>query len=336
MQYFIDEVKKIYLKAGNGGRGAISFRREKYIERGGPNGGNGGRGGSIVFKSNCHINNLIYFSYKKHFQAANGQPGKGYNGTGKSRDALVIEIPIGTQIFSEDGNVLIYDFKQDKEEFEIIKGGQGGLGNAHFKSSTNQSPRQYTHGTIGEEMNVMLKLKLLSDAGLIGLPNVGKSTFLSKSTDAQPKIANYHFTTLQPKLGVVYNEDTKFVIADIPGLIKDAHKGYGLGDQFLKHIERCKVLIHILDATNNNIISDYYTIRRELESYSSILQKKIEILCINKIDLITKKQLDHKIQKLTKITGKTIYSTSGLTNHGINIVLQKTIQALNKYNTLSY
>lgn len=324
---FIDEAK-IYIKAGNGGHGAVSFRREKYIERGGPDGGDGGRGGSIIFKSNSHLNTLIKFRFKKHFKADNGEQGKGYNKTGKSRDPLILEVPVGTQIFSEDGNLLIYDFVKDQEEFEIIKGGKGGLGNSHFKSSTNQAPRKRTDGEIGEEMDVALKMKLLSDAGLVGLPNVGKSTFLSVSTSAKPKIADYHFTTLKPGLGVVYVSDEEFVLADIPGLIKGAHEGSGLGDRFLKHIERCGVLIHVIDATHEDVEADYKTIRNELESYSPLLKEKYEILCINKTDSVSEEELKEKIQILANLTNKKIYPISGYTKAGVDVVLKKTLEAV--------
>lgn len=324
---FIDETK-IYIKAGDGGNGGVSFHREKYIDRGGPDGGDGGRGGSIIFKSNSHLNTLIQFRFKKHFKAENGEQGKGYNKTGKSRDPLILEVPVGTQIFSEDGNLLIYDFVKDQEEFEILKGGKGGLGNAHFKSSTNQSPRKRTEGEIGGEMDIALKMKLLSDAGLVGLPNVGKSTFLSVSTSAKPKIADYHFTTLKPGLGVVYISDEEFVLADIPGLIEGAHEGSGLGDRFLKHIERCGVLIHVIDATHEDVVADYKTIRKELESYSPLLKDKYEILCINKIDSVSKEELDEKIQILEKLTKKKIYPISGYTKTGIDLVLKKTLEAV--------
>lgn len=324
---FIDETK-IYIKAGDGGNGGVSFRREKYIDRGGPDGGDGGRGGSIIFKSNSHLNTLIQFRFKKHFKAENGEQGKGYNKTGKSRDPLILEVPVGTQIFSEDGNLLIYDFVKDQEEFEILKGGKGGLGNAHFKSSTNQSPRKRTEGEIGGEIDIALKMKLLSDAGLVGLPNVGKSTFLSVSTSAKPKIADYHFTTLKPGLGVVYISDEEFVLADIPGLIEGAHEGSGLGDRFLKHIERCGVLIHVIDATHEDVVADYKTIRKELESYSPLLKEKYEILCINKIDSVSKEELDEKIQILEKLTKKKIYPISGYTKTGIDLVLKKTLEAV--------
>jgi len=320
---FIDE-SKIYIKAGDGGHGAVSFRREKYIDRGGPDGGDGGDGGSIIFESNSHLNTLLDFRFKRHFKAENGQYGKGRNMTGKSREPLVLKVPVGTQIFTEDGSLLIHDFTKDNQRFEIIPGGKGGLGNAHFKSSTNRAPRKRIDGELGGEMDVYLKLKLLSDVGLVGLPNVGKSTFLSRTTAARPKIANYHFTTLKPGLGVVYVNEEEFVLADIPGLIEGAHTGSGLGDKFLKHIERCGVLIHIVDANSGHVDKDYITIRNELESYSPLLKEKTEILCINKIDSVSEKELAKKIKLLAKASGtKTIYPISGYTNVGLEDVLKQ-------------
>lgn len=321
---FIDEAK-IYIKAGDGGNGAVSFRREKFIDRGGPDGGDGGDGGSIIFESNGHINTLLEFRYKRHFKAENGQPGKGRNMTGKSKPSLVLKVPVGTQIFSEDGNLLIYDLSEDNKQFEIIPGGQGGLGNSHFKSSTNKSPRKRTEGELGGEMEICLKLKLLSDAGLVGLPNAGKSTFLSKTTAAKPKVAPYPFTTLKPGLGVVYVSDEEFVLADIPGLIEGAHTGSGLGDKFLKHIERCGVLIHIIDATSSHIDKDYFVIRNELESYSPLLKEKTEILCLNKIDVLSEKEITKKIKLLEKISGKKVYLISGYTNLGLENVLKQAL-----------
>lgn len=326
--HFIDE-SKIYIKAGDGGNGCMSFLREKFIERGAPDGGNGGRGGNIIFRATPHLNTLLNFRYKRQFKADNGSNGKGRNMTGKSGESVILEVPIGTQIFSEDGNLLIYDL--DKEmDFEILKGGMGGLGNAHFKSAANRSPRRTTNGEIGEEMEVVLKLKLLSDAGLIGLPNVGKSTLLSKTSAARPKIADYHFTTLKPNLGVVYVGDREFVLADIPGLIEDAHLGHGLGDKFLKHIERCGVLIHIIDSSHEDILKDYDIIRKELISYSPLLQDKEEFICLGKIDTIPAEELEHKIDILKKHTNKEIFPISNFTQKGIELLMKKVLYAINK------
>lgn len=327
---FIDEAK-IYIKAGDGGNGSVSFRREKFIDRGGPDGGDGGNGGSIIFQSNSHLNTLLEFRYKRHFKAENGVSGKGRNMTGKSGKPLVLKVPVGTQIFSEDGNLLIHDFTQDNQQFEIIPGGKGGLGNSHFKSSTNKSPRKRTEGEVGGEMDVYLKLKLLSDVGLIGFPNVGKSTFLSRTTAAKPKIANYQFTTLKPSLGVVYVEGEEFVLADIPGLIEGAHSGKGLGDKFLKHIERCGVLIHVIDANSFHVDKDYLTIRNELESYSPLLKDRTEIVCINKIDSVGERELTKKVKLLEKVTNKKIYPISGYLNIGLEVVLKQALKEIKSW-----
>lgn len=324
---FIDEAK-IYIKAGDGGNGSVSFRREKFIDRGGPDGGDGGNGGSIIFQSNSHLNTLLEFRYKRHFKAENGVSGKGRNMTGKSGAPLILKVPVGTQIFSEDGSLLIHDFTQDNQQFEIIPGGKGGLGNSHFKSSTNKSPRKRTEGEIAGEMDIYLKLKLLSDAGLIGLPNVGKSTFLSRTTAAKPKIANYQFTTLKPSLGVVYVSGEEFVLADIPGLIEGAHTGKGLGDKFLKHIERCGVLIHVIDANSPHVDKDYLTIRNELESYSPLLKDKTEVVCINKIDSLGERELTKKVKLLEKVTNKKIYLISGYLNIGLEAVLKQALMEI--------
>jgi GTP-binding protein len=324
---FIDEAK-IYIKAGDGGNGSVSFRREKFIDRGGPDGGDGGSGGSIIFQSNSHLNTLLEFRYKRHFKAENGVSGKGRNMTGKSGKPLVLKVPVGTQIFSEDGNLLIHDFTQDNQQFEIIAGGKGGLGNSHFKSSTNKSPRKRTEGEVGGEMDVYLKLKLLSDVGLIGFPNVGKSTFLSRTTAAKPKIANYQFTTLKPSLGVVYVDGEEFVLADIPGLIEGAHSGKGLGDKFLKHIERCGVLIHVVDANSPHPDKDYLTIRNELESYSPLLKDRTEIVCINKIDSVGERELAKKVRLLEKVANKKIHLISGYLNIGLEAVLKQALMEI--------
>lgn len=324
---FIDEAK-IYLKAGNGGHGAVSFRREKYIDNGGPDGGDGGRGGSVIFESNTHLNTLVNFRYKQHFKAENGDNGKGANRSGKSKAPVILQVPVGTQIFSENTDFLLYDFTADQQSFEILKGGKGGLGNSHFKSSINQAPRRSTEGEIGEEIWVHLRLKLISDVGLIGLPNAGKSTFLAATTSAKPKIADYPFTTLSPNLGVVYLDSEEFVIADIPGLIEGAHLGHGLGDKFLKHIERCNVLIHLLDATSNNIRADYLTIRNELSSYSPLLEKKIEIVCLNKTDALLEQEVQDKSNQLQNVIQGEIFIISSYSKKGLKQVLKKAFEAI--------
>jgi len=324
---FIDEAK-IYLKAGDGGNGAVSFRREKYIERGGPDGGDGGDGGSIIFESSTHLNTLLEFRFKRHFKAENGENGKGKNKTGKAGKDLLIKVPLGTQIFSEDGLVFMHDFTKDAERFELIPGGRGGLGNSHFKSSTNRSPRKRIDGELGEELNIHLKLKLLSDVGLVGLPNAGKSTFLSKATAAKPKIANYPFTTLKPVLGMVYLDDEEFVLADIPGLIEGAHEGKGLGDKFLKHIERCRVLIHLIDSSLDDVAGSYTTVRNELDSYSVKLKDKIEIICLNKIELLDEKEIKTKLKAITKASGQEPFLISGYSGHGMQGVLKKALEMI--------
>lgn len=324
--HFIDEAK-IYLKAGDGGNGCVSFHREKFIDRGGPDGGDGGRGGSIIFQSDSHLNTLVHFRYKQHFKAQNGEGGKGANRSGKSREALILKVPVGTQIFSED-NFLLYDFTADNQQFEILKGGKGGLGNVHFKSSTNRAPRYRTEGETGEEIWVWLKLKLLSDAGLIGLPNAGKSTLLAGITSAKPKIADYPFTTLTPGLGVVYIDDEEFIIADIPGLIEGAHTGHGLGDKFLKHIERCGVLVHLIDAGSKDVVKDYLTVRQELESYSAVLKDKTEIVCLNKCDILTEEEISKKITKLKKVTKAIILPISAYTKNGLTKLVKLLLQSI--------
>ena len=317
---FIDEVK-IYLKSGTGGNGSVSFRREKYIEHGGPDGGDGGRGGSIIFTSNPHVNTLLNYRYNQHFKAEAGEGGKGSNMTGKSASDMILEVPVGTQICSESGNI-IFDIAKPNQEFTILRGGKGGLGNTHFKSSINQAPERKTNGVLGEEMWVWLKLKLISDAGLIGLPNAGKSTFLSRTTAATPKIADYPFTTLSPGLGIASVDDTEFVLADIPGLIEGAHEGKGLGDRFLKHIERCRILVHMVDIFGDDVANDYKVIRTELETYSKTLAMKPELVCLNKCDGIDEESIKEKIAELKKVTKNPIFTISAHTGHGVVDVLR--------------
>lgn len=324
---FIDEAK-IYLKAGNGGHGCVSFRREKYIDRGGPDGGDGGAGGSVIFESNGHINTLLDYRYKRHFKAQNGEQGKGRNRTGKSMPDMILQVPVGTQICSEDGLLVLFDFTEEGQRYEVLTGGKGGLGNTHFKSSVNQAPRRRTEGEEGEEMEVLLQLKLLSDAGLVGLPNAGKSTFLSRTTAAKPKIADYEFTTLKPGLGVVYVDEEEFVLADIPGLIKGAHEGHGLGDKFLKHIERCGVLLHLIDGMTEDVVDSYITIREELESYSPLLKEKKELVCLNKTDSLTKEEVEEKVAALRKATGTTVYAISGYTGDAVEPVLKECLRSI--------
>ena len=300
---FLDQAK-IYIKAGNGGSGSSSFRREKYIEYGGPDGGDGGTGGSVIFESERNLNTLIDFRYKQHFNAENGKSGSKKNKTGGGGKDLVLKVPTGTQIFEEDNNTLIYDFTKDKERFVVATGGEGGLGNTRFKSSTNRAPRKKTLGKKGEEFWVWLQLKVIADAGIIGLPNAGKSSLLSRCTRAKPKIANYPFTTINPNLGVLSMNHKEVILADIPGLIEGSHKGVGLGDKFLRHIERCKVLIHLIDISEKDIIGNYLKIRNELSKYDKSILKKKEIVVFNKSDLVIMDLITEKLKNFRRETKK--------------------------------
>ena len=291
---FLDQAK-INLKAGNGGSGSASFRREKYVEFGGPDGGDGGDGGSILFEAERNLNTLIDYRYSQHFKAENGKPGSKKNKTGANGKDLVLKVPIGTQIYEEDNNTIIYDFKKNNEKYLVASGGKGGLGNVRFKSSTNRAPRKKTDGKKGEEFWIWLQLKIIADVGIIGLPNAGKSSLLASLTRAKPKIANYPFTTINPNLGVTYYNNKEVTLADIPGLVEGAHKGIGLGDKFLRHIERCKILLHLIDVTEKNLVENYQKIRSELKNYDLSLFKKREIIYFNKSDLVEKKILKQKL-----------------------------------------
>jgi GTP-binding protein len=287
---FLDQVK-IFIKAGNGGSGSPSFRREKFIEFGGPDGGDGGKGGSIILKSERNLNTLIDFRYQQHFKSERGGDGKGKNQTGKGGKNLYLKVPVGTQVLEEDNKTLIFDFKKENEEFVVAIGGKGGFGNTKFKSSTNRAPKKFTKGTKGEEFWIWLQLKTIADIGIIGLPNAGKSSLLAAITSARPKIANYKFTTLNPNLGVAVYDDKEITLADIPGLIEGAHEGIGLGIKFLKHIERCKSLLHMIDITEENLKEAYSQVRKELKNYSKDLLKKDEIVVLNKTDLLEEKEV---------------------------------------------
>ena len=319
--HFLDEAK-IYLKAGDGGAGAVSFRREKFIPMGGPDGGNGGRGGSIIVRAVGSLNTLIDFRYQQHFKARIGMHGTGRQCSGESGEDIVLQVPVGTQIFEEDGETLIADLTRVDEKVVLAKGGLGGQGNMNFKSSTNQAPRYAQPGTEGEERWVWLRMKLICDAGLLGLPNAGKSTFLAATSRAKPKIADYPFTTLKPQLGVVYVDDREFVLADIPGLIEGAHEGAGLGTRFLKHIERCRVLLHLIDGTQEDVAGAYRTIRHELESYSELLAEKPEIVVLNKIDALTPDEITERRAALAAVTGGDVYTISGATKTNISPLLR--------------
>ena len=322
---FLDQVK-IYIKAGDGGSGSPSFRREKFIEFGGPDGGDGGKGGSVVLVSERNLNTLIDYRYQQHFKAERGGDGKGKNQTGKGGDNLYLKVPIGTQVFEEDNKTLIFDFKKEKDEYTAAIGGKGGFGNTRFKSSTNRAPRKFTKGLKGENFWIWLQLKTIADIGIIGLPNAGKSSLLASITSANPKIANYKFTTLNPNLGVAVYDDKEITLADIPGLIEGAHKGVGLGTKFLKHIERCKTLLHLIDVTEKDLIRSYKQIRAELGKYSKSLLKKNEIIVLNKIDLIDKKNLDSKKKILSGKIKKKIYDLSTLDKSKISKIKSKLLE----------
>jgi GTP-binding protein len=322
---FLDQVK-IYIKAGNGGNGSPSFRREKFIEFGGPDGGDGGKGGSIILRSERNLNTLIDYRYQQHHKAERGGGGAGKNHTGKSGSNLILKVPIGTQVFEEDNKTLIYDFKTTNEEFVVANGGKGGLGNTRFKSSTNRAPRKFTKGTVGEEYVIWLQLKTIADIGIIGLPNAGKSSLLAAITNATPKIANYKFTTLNPNLGVAVYDNKEITIADIPGLIEGAHTGIGLGIKFLKHIERCKTLLHLIDITEENIEKLYKQVRNELGRYSKDLLKKDELIVFNKIDLIDKNKLNKKKDKFSKKTKNEVLTISTFNKTSVAKIKSKLIK----------
>ena len=322
---FLDQVK-IYIKAGNGGDGSPSFRREKFIEFGGPDGGDGGKGGSIILKSERNLNTLIDFRYQQHHKAQRGENGSGQNCTGKNGKDLFLKVPVGTQIFEEDNKTLIYDFKKENDEFIVANGGKGGLGNTRFKSSTNRAPRKFTKGTVGEEFIIWLQLKTIADIGIVGLPNAGKSSLLASITNATPKIANYKFTTLNPNLGVTNYDNKEITIADIPGLIEGAHKGTGLGIKFLKHIERCKSLLHLIDITNNDIEKSYQQVKKELNKYSKKLSNKKELIVLNKIDLLDKKTVKKILINFSKNKKSEVIILSTLEKSSVSKVKAKLLK----------
>ena len=327
---FLDQAK-IYIASGKGGRGCVSFRREKYIEYGGPNGGNGGKGGDIIFITDPNLNTLIDFRYQQHFKAEKGEDGRGKNKTGAGGKDLFIKIPPGTEIYDENKNILLADLVKKDQKIKMAVGGKGGLGNTNFKSSTNQAPRRFTFGGEIEEKYLWLSLKLFADVGIIGKPNAGKSTLLSKISRAKPKVADYAFTTLHPILGVIREFDDELVLADIPGLIEGAHEGKGLGDQFLAHIERCKILLHILDCSDTNIVQNYKTIRNELKKYGKNLNKKNEIIALSKNDLIGDDI--NKVQKMIeKETGIKPILFSSFSKDGLKQLVSILFKECNKTN----
>ena len=329
---FIDRVI-IYVKGGKGGDGSASFRHEKYVPKGGPDGGDGGDGGFIFLRANPELSTLLTVSEKKKYIAQNGENGKGAKKHGKNGEDIVIDVPVGTVVKDLETDEIIADLDKPGMIVCVARGGRGGRGNVHFKSPTMRAPKIAERGSEGEERKLILELKLLADVALVGYPNVGKSSFISKVSNAKPKIASYPFTTLIPNLGVVEVENTQFVIADVPGLIKGAHEGAGLGNIFLRHVERCSVIIHVIDISGmegRNPVDDYYNIRKELEFFSEDLAKKEEIIIANKIDLLDEKELEERVEKLRKTTGKEIFPTSTLTGQGLKEVIYKLYEIVKK------
>ena len=326
---FLDQAK-IFITAGKGGSGSAGFRREKFIEYGGPDGGDGGDGGSVILIAEENLNTLIDFRFKQHFKAERGQDGMGKKKTGKSGKDLILKVPIGTQIFEEDNNTLIEDLKNPGQKIVIAKGGKKGLGNVRFKSSTNRAPRKKTEGTDGESLWIWLQLKVIADVGIIGMPNAGKSSLLSALTKARPKIANYPFTTLNPNLGVASYLDKEITLADIPGLIEGAHEGMGLGGKFLRHIERCKSLVHLIDMNSENVLEDYLNVRNELSKYSKSLMKKKEIIIFNKIDIVQTDEAKKKIDYFKKKVKKKFFKISVIQKKGLNNIKEILVNNVHK------
>ena len=318
---FLDLVK-VYIRSGNGGSGCVSFRREKYIEFGGPDGGDGGKGGNVKVQAINGLNTLIDFRYQQHYFAKNGQAGMGKQKYGATGSDIVLKVPVGTEILDEDCETVLAEVVQEDEEICLAVGGNGGWGNLRFKSSTNQAPRRANPGQVGEERTIWLRLKLIADIGIFGLPNAGKSTFLSINSNAKPKIADYPFTTLHPNLGVVEIDDKELVFADIPGLIEGAHSGKGLGTRFLGHVERCSALVHLIDATSENVAADYTIVLGELEKYGKMLTAKTIITVLSKIDALDRKVLNKQISKLSKLTNN-VFAISAVSGEGMKDLLRR-------------
>jgi GTP-binding protein len=324
---FLDEAK-VYIQSGAGGNGCVSFRREKFIEFGGPNGGDGGRGGDVIVEAVDGLNTLIDYRYQQHFKAKRGGNGMGKDRHGANGADIVMKVPAGTQIYEEDGETLLADLEKLGDRFVLAKGGNGGFGNAHFKTSTNRAPRHANPGQPGEERTIRLRLKLIADAGLVGLPNAGKSTFLAAVSAAKPKIADYPFTTLHPQLGVVGVNGREFVLADIPGLIEGAHEGAGLGDRFLGHVERCRVLLHLVDGTSEDVAGAYKTIRGELAAYGHDLADKPEILALSKADAMTPEDIEAKVKALKRVAKKTPLVLSSQSKKGVPEALRALLDVI--------
>ncbi len=326
---FLDQAK-IYIRSGNGGNGCASFRREKFIEFGGPNGGDGGRGGDVWAEAVENLNTLIDYRYQQHMSAKNGEHGMGKEMSGAAGSDIVVKVPVGTQIYEEDNETLIADLDRPGDRALLLKGGRGGRGNVHFKSSTNRAPRRADPGGPGEEKTIWLRLKLIADAGLVGLPNAGKSTFLARVSHAKPKIADYPFTTLHPQLGMVRMGSTDFVLADLPGLIEGAHEGAGLGTRFLGHAERTGVILHLVDGTEEDLAQNYQTIRKEIAAYGQGLNEKPEIIGLNKVDAMSKDEAAEKRKALEKVSGKKVFLLSGVSGEGVDEVLHTLAREVDK------
>jgi GTP-binding protein len=319
---FLDQAK-IYLQSGGGGNGCVGFRREKFIEFGGPDGGDGGKGGDVVFEAATNLNTLIDFRYQQHFKAERGKDGGGQNAAGRKGVDMIIKVPVGTEVLSEDKETVLADLAHDGQRVVLLRGGNGGFGNTHFKSPTNRAPEHANPGQDPQEMWVWLRLKLIADVGLVGLPNAGKSTFLSIVTRARPKIASYPFTTLHPNLGVAHVGELEFVLADIPGLIEGAHEGAGLGDRFLGHVERCAALLHLVDGTAEDVAAAYKTVRKELKAYGGGLAKKKEIIALNKCDALDDATREERLQALSKASRKKVFALSGVSGEGRDEIIRE-------------
>jgi GTP-binding protein len=326
---FLDEAK-IYIRSGAGGNGCVSFRREKFIEFGGPNGGDGGKGGDVIAQAVDGLNTLIDYRYQQHFTAGNGRAGMGKDRHGANGADSLLKVPVGTQIYDEDGATLLADLTEMGQQAMLARGGNGGFGNAHFKTSTNRAPRHANPGQPGVELTIRLRLKLIADAGIIGLPNAGKSTFLAAVSAAKPKIADYPFTTLHPQLGVVKVDGREFVLADIPGLIEGAHEGVGLGDRFLGHVERCRVLLHLVDGSGEDAGAAYRTVRTELDAYGHGLTEKAEIVALNKADALTPPQIEEQLVRLKRAAKQNPLVLSAVSGQGVEPVLRALLRIIDK------